>query len=64
MLAPRIEIMRGAIFVKNGRKRTIGCCAVCVGVIIILSIVLPGEFWWFMLAGVLIAAGIWYLRCC
>jgi len=50
--------------VNNGRKRAIGCCAVGTGAVIILSIVLPGEFWWFVLAGALIGVGIWFIRCC
>ena len=31
--------------------------------IIILALVLPAGFWWFVLGGALIAAGIWLLRC-
>lgn len=50
------------------RKRRRGGCwglvAICSGVIIILALILPGEFWWFLLAALLIAAGVWYIRCC
>ena len=34
------------------------------GVIIILSLVLPSAFWWFILAALLICFGFWYNRCC
>ena len=30
---------------------------------VILALVLPAGFWWFVLGGALIAAGIWLLRC-
>jgi len=33
-------------------------------IVIILALVLPATFWWFALAGGLIAAGIWINRCC
>lgn len=41
-----------------------GMIAIGAGVIIILSIVLPKSFWWFVLAAGLIGGGIWLMRCC
>jgi len=41
-----------------------GMIAIGTGVVIILSIVLPKSFWWFVLAGGLICGGIWLIRCC
>ncbi len=41
-----------------------GLIAIGTGVVIILSIVLPKSFWWFVLAGTLICGGIWLIRCC
>ncbi len=50
---------------RGGRR---GCnwgwIAILMGIVIILALILPTEFWWFMLAAALIAAGIWYMRCC
>ena len=40
-----------------------GCAAILAGLVIILSLVLPTEFWWFLFAALLIALGIWYIRC-
>ena len=41
-----------------------GFIAIIAGIVIILALILPAEFWWFMLAAALIAAGIWYMRGC
>ena len=50
---------------RRGRGGSIfGCVAICAGLVIILSLVLPVEFWWFIFAAALIALGIWYMRCC
>lgn len=48
---------------RRGRRCMLGYVAIVAGLIIILSLVLPSAFWWFMLAAVLIVFGIWYLRC-
>lgn len=50
----------------RGGKRSFnfGCIAIITGIVIILALILPSSFWWFMLAVALIAAGIWYMRCC
>lgn len=49
---------------RKGRGGIFGCIAIFAGIVIILSLVLPTEFWWFIFAAALIALGIWYLRCC
>ncbi len=54
----------GVFFMRRGRHGGLGCVAILAGVIIILSLILPTEFWWFILAAALIGAGIWYMRCC
>ena len=48
----------------RGRHCLWGCLAIAVGLIIILSLVLPSAFWWFVLAAALICFGVWYIRCC
>ena len=57
--------VREGVFMRGGRR---GCnwgwIAILMGIVIILALILPTEFWWFMLAAALIAAGIWYMRCC
>ncbi len=63
---------KGGIFMRkpcrkprstNGRPRSIGCFSMLAGVFILLAMVLPVGFWWFMLAILLIATGIWLNRC-
>ena len=49
---------------RRGRHCMLGFVAICAGLIIILSLVLPSAFWWFILAVLLIGFGIWYIRCC
>lgn len=46
----------------NGR--TIGAVAIAAGVMIILAMVLPTDFWWFAAGAVLIIGGICFLRRC
>ena len=41
-----------------------GMIAICAGLVIILSLVLPASFWWFVLAAALIGGGVWLIRCC
>jgi len=40
----------------------IGLAAVVLGLVILLSMVLPAGFWWFMLGVGLICGGIWLMR--
>ena len=49
---------------KKGPLGTVGCLVVLAGVLILLSLVLPSGFWWFVLAMVLIGVGIGILRSC
>ena len=48
---------------RRGRHCMLGFVAISAGLIIILSLVLPSAFWWFILAVLLIGFGIWYIRC-
>jgi hypothetical protein len=50
--------------VRRGRCGLWGFAAIGAGLVILLALVLPAEFWWFFLAAGLIGLGIWYLRCC
>ena len=59
-----IQERQGAVYMRRGRRGFLGCAAIGAGLIIILSLVLPTDFWWFVLAIILISAGIWFLRCC
>ena len=54
----------GGDVLRRGRRSIWGCAAIAAGILIILALVLPTAFWWFMIAVGLIAAGLWYLRCC
>ena len=49
---------------RKGRNNIWGFVAIITGVVIFLALILPTEFWWFILAVILIAAGIWFLRSC
>lgn len=60
----RIHIAGGGIFMRRGHRSIWGCAAVLAGFIIILSLVLPEAFWWFVFAAVLIVAGLCYMRRC
>ena len=40
-----------------------GLICLIAGMVIILSMVLPAKFWWFMLGGCLIAVGLYFMRC-
>lgn len=48
---------------RNGRHFNFGGLFILAGIVIILSLVLPSQFWWFLLAGLLICFGIWLNRC-
>jgi hypothetical protein len=49
---------------RRGRRCLWGLVAIFMGLVILLSLVLPSSFWWFALAAGLIAFGLWYIRCC
>ena len=44
------------------RKRTIGMCIVGLGVLVIMALILPTNFWWFVLGVGLIALGIFVCK--
>lgn len=48
---------------SNRRNNGIGLIAILAGVVILMAMILPAGFWWFILAVLLIAVGIWYNRC-
>ena len=47
-----------------GRRCLLGCCAIGLGAVILLALIVPAGFWWFLAGAALIAGGIWYMRCC
>ena len=48
---------------RNGGIGSLGTVAVIIGVFIILAIVLPSQFWWFLLGVFLICYGVRLIRC-
>lgn len=59
-----ITAFAGGIFMRRGRRCLWGLTAIILGLVILLSLVLPSSFWWFTLAAALIGFGLWYIRCC
>ena len=49
---------------RKGRNNIWGFVAIITGIVIFLALILPTEFGWFILAVVLIGAGIWFIRSC
>jgi len=49
---------------RRWRRCLWGLVAVILGLVIMLSLVLPPQVWWFLAAAVLIGAGLWVMRCC
>ena len=49
---------------RRGRRSVAAVTVLCLGLVILFSVMLPGVFWWLLLSGALIALGIWLLRCC
>ena len=47
---------------RRGRRCLWGLCAILLGLLILLALVLPPEFWWFALAAGLIGYGLWTVR--
>lgn len=45
-------------------SKAIGRVVVCCGIMVILSLVLPTSFWWFILGLVLICIGVTISRRC
>ena len=42
--------------------KTIGCALAAAGVLIILGMVLPSSFWWFLLGFALIVVGVTIIK--
>ena len=55
---------RGRLSMRWGRRFLWGCTAIGAGVVILLALILPAGFWWFLFGAALIGLGIWYIRCC
>ena len=49
---------------RKGRRNICAIIAIILGVLIIISQILPNQFWWLMLAFSLIGFGIWRIRRC
>ena len=49
---------------RRGRRYVWAITAISLGLLILLGVLLPGVFWWLLLAAALLALGIWLLRCC
>ena len=64
MLCEEDAAVSGAWPRSAGRCGLWGLAAIGLGLIILLALILPSEFWWFFLAAGLIGLGIWCLRCC
>ncbi len=56
-------LMQGAVFLRKGPCALFAVIAIASGVVIILSLILPTQFWWFMFAAALICLGVWLFRC-
>ena len=53
----------GKTMKKNGRPRgRIGCLVALLGVFVLLALILPTSFWWFVLGAVLIYVGLCVIR--
>lgn len=49
---------------KKGKKRgNIGCMIALLGVFVLLALILPPSFWWFVLGAVLIYVGFCVFKC-
>lgn len=48
---------------RRRRTNLIGLVCVLAGCTIILGMLLPKAFWWFLLGAALIGAGVWLMRC-
>lgn len=48
---------------RNGKPRyRIGCLVAILGVFVLLALILPASFWWFILGALLIYLGLCVLR--
>lgn len=49
---------------KRWRTSSWGCLAIIAGIVIMLSLIMPTGFWWFILAIALIVFGIFFMKSC
>ena len=50
---------------RHNRGNLIGYIAIFMGLVILLSLILPPGFWWFAIGAGLVAFGLWLnSRCC
>lgn len=49
---------------RNCGSKNLGCLIILLGVFVLLALILPSTFWWFILGAVLICAGVWVSRRC
>ncbi|MBS7402870.1 MAG: hypothetical protein ACI3UZ_06305 [Oscillospiraceae bacterium] len=56
--------MKGGVRMRwKGNGGKIGCLTVLLGIFLLLALVLPPGFWWFVLGVLLIFVGFWIMRC-
>ena len=48
---------------RRRRSNLLGLVCILAGLTIILGMILPKAFWWFLLGTALVGAGVWLLRC-
>ena len=48
---------------RRGKGYGIGKLCIILGIMILLAMILPGKFWWFLLGVSFISFGIWYNNC-
>ncbi len=55
---------RGGVFMRRGRVNgnLLGLILIAAGATILLAMVLPAGFWWFILGMALIVCGCWLCR--
>lgn len=49
---------------RRGNRTVWAITSIAMGLLILLGVLLPGIFWWLLLAAGLLGFGIWLLRCC
>ena len=49
---------------RRRKRHTLAILAILLGTLILLALILPVDFWWFLLAAALIGLGFWSMRCC
>lgn len=47
---------------RRNKQYGIGKLFIIAGTLILLAMILPGQFWWYVLGVSLISFGIWYNR--